>query len=105
VERFRLPAAGFRDGLRSKKVDRFSVTPKAIEIVIGTGFLGKNVDQVVAIIRQNPFGIFEAFHADGVFSDIVKLAPDLFSDGLNLLWIATGGDDEEIGEGRDFAQI
>ncbi len=85
--------------------DHLSVAPQAIEIVIRAGFLGENVDQVIAIIRQDPFGVFETLHADGVFSDIVKLAADLFRDGLNLFGITAGGDDEEIRERGDFAQI
>jgi hypothetical protein len=85
--------------------DDLGVTPQTIEIVVGTGFFGENVNEVIAIIRQHPFGILETLYTHGEFSDIVKLATDLFGDGLNLFGVAAGGDYEEVGERGDFAQI
>jgi hypothetical protein len=85
--------------------DDLGVTPQTIEIVIGASFLGENVDQVVAIVCQNPLGILEALDTDRVFSDLVKLTSDLFDDRLNLFGVAAGGDYEEIRERGDFAQI
>jgi hypothetical protein len=63
------------------------------------------VDQIIPVIRQNPFGVGEAFHADGILAAPFQLLADLFHDGLNLLGIAPAADDEKIGEGGDFAQI
>jgi hypothetical protein len=85
--------------------DDLGVTPQTIEIVIGASFLGENVDQVVAIVCQNPLGILEALDTDRMLTMLVKLTADLFGDGLNLLGVATGGDDEKVGERGDFAQI
>jgi len=85
--------------------DQLGVTPETIKIVIRAGFLGENVDQIIAVIRQDPLGIFETLHTHGVFSHLVKLTADLFGDGLNLSGIAPGCDDEEIRERGDFAQI
>jgi len=63
------------------------------------------VDQIIAVIRQNPFGVFEAFHADGIFAALIELLADLFHDRLDLLGIASAADHEKIREGGDFAQV
>jgi len=81
------------------------VPPQALEFIEGARFWREDVNQVIAIIGQDPFGVGEAFHADGIFAASFKLLADHFHDGLDLLWIASAADDEKIGEGGDFAQI
>lgn len=63
------------------------------------------MNQIIPEIGQDPFGIREAFYADGVFAAFVELLPDLFADGLDLLRIAPAANHEEVGKRRYFAQI
>jgi len=63
------------------------------------------MDHVVAVIRQNPLGVGEAFHADRIFAASIQLLANFFHDGLDLLGITSAADHEEIRERGDFAQI
>jgi hypothetical protein len=63
------------------------------------------MNQVIAVIRQDPFGVCEAFHANRIFAALIELKADLFHDGLHLLGIASAADHEKIREGGDFAQV
>ena len=63
------------------------------------------MNQIVAVIRQDPFGVREAFHADGIFAASFKLLADFFDDCLDLLGIASAADDEEIRESRNVTQV
>ena len=97
---------GARDsGLKAGDLDDFGVAPQSIQIVIGARLFGENVDQVIAVIGQYPLGVIETFHAHRTLAAFVQLAADLFRDGLDLFWIAAGGDYKKIGERSDIAQI
>src|SRR5437588_725894 len=93
-----------RLGRRGNRYD-FRVTPQPLEVVVGSRFWRKDVNQVVAIIRQHPFGILVSLDADRALAGFLQLCTDLFADGLNLSRIGARADDEEVGEGRDFTQI
>lgn len=63
------------------------------------------MNHIIAIIGQNPFGVREAFHADGIFAALFQLLADFFHDRLDLLGIASTADHEEIRERGYFAQV
>ena len=81
------------------------MTPEPLEIVVGTGFFRKNVDQVVAVIGQYPVRVLVTFDTDRVFAAMGEVNADFFTDGLDLARIRPGADDEEIRERCDFAQV
>jgi hypothetical protein len=81
------------------------MAPQSIQIVVSTRFFRKHVDQVVAVIRQDPFRVLEAFHANRIFAALGELLADFFRNRLNLLRIGAGTHDEEIREGRHVAQV
>ena len=56
------------------------------------------MDQVIAKIGEYPLRIVVAFDADRMLAALCQLQADLFADGLNLLRIGAGTDQEEIGE-------
>jgi hypothetical protein len=63
------------------------------------------MDQKIAVIGQNPFGVGKSFHADRIFAAPFQLLADLFHDGLDLLGIAPAADHEKVGEAGNFTQI
>jgi len=63
------------------------------------------MDQQIAVVRQHPFGISEAFHADRILAAQLQLLRHLFRDSLNLFRIRTGADHEKVGEGSHLTQI
>jgi len=63
------------------------------------------MDQQIAVVRQHPFGIGEALHADRILAVQLQLLRDLFRDSLNLFRIRPGADHEKVGEGSYIAQI
>lgn len=81
------------------------MAPEPFEIVEGPGFFGKHVDQVVAVIGQDPVGVLEAFDTERVLAPIGELCANFFADGLDLARIGPRADNEEICERRDFAQV
>jgi hypothetical protein len=83
----------------------FGVPPQPLEFIKRPRFGRENVDQIIPVIRQYPFGVGEAFYADGIFATSFQLLADFFHDGLDLLGIASAADDEKIGERGDFAQV
>jgi len=63
------------------------------------------VNQIIAVVGQDPFRVGESFHADRIFAALVELQANLFHDGLDLLGIASTADHKEIGEAGYFAQV
>lgn len=63
------------------------------------------MDQEVAVIHQNPIGLFVAFRADREFAECFKLAVNFVAYGLTLPGIACGTDDKEVSEGGDLSQV
>ena len=45
-------------------VDDLAVAPEAFQVVIGAGFLGKDVHEVVAVVHQHPLGVIVTFDAE-----------------------------------------
>jgi hypothetical protein len=63
------------------------------------------MDQEIAIIGEHPFGLIVAFHAVGQFAGLFELQADFLADGLHLLGIVAGTDDEKIGERSDAGKV
>lgn len=63
------------------------------------------MNQIIAVIRQYPLGVCEAFHAHGMFTALIEPQAHLFHNGLGLFGIASAADHEKIGKGGHFAQV
>ncbi len=63
------------------------------------------MNQVIAVIGQNPLGVLKTLHADGMFAALLELDSNFFADGLDLLRIAPAADYKEVGERGNTAQI
>ena len=63
------------------------------------------MDEVVAVIHQNPFGVGVSFDADGHVSKSFEGDLDFVANGLILPDVGTGADDEEVSEAGDFAKV
>lgn len=63
------------------------------------------MDQVVAVVCQNPVGVFKPLHADRVFASFFQLESNLFANGLDLPGIRSGADYEKIGKGCDLPEV
>jgi hypothetical protein len=97
---------GFQRGLLRGDFDELGAAPEAFEAVIFAGFGREDVDEEVAIVGEDPLGLFVAFDADGQFAGVLlELEADFIGDGLDLAGIGAGADDEEIGERCDAGEI
>ena len=80
--------------------------PEAFETVIFASLGREDVDEQVAVIGQHPLGLAVAFdvvrHLAGV---ILQAEADLVADGLHLLRIGAGADDEVVGERGDTCEV
>jgi hypothetical protein len=63
------------------------------------------VDQIIAVIQQNPFGVLISLDARRIFAQLLQLDLDFVGDGLNLAGVGTAADDEKVGEGGYFAKV
>ncbi len=64
------------------------------------------MDQEVAVIGEDPFGLVVALNADGQFAGLVfHLEVDFIADGLDLRGIVSGADDEVVGKRGDAAKV
>jgi hypothetical protein len=50
------------------------------------------VDDKVAVILEDPFGVVITFYADGQFSPVLQLQVDLVADRLVLFGVVPGAD-------------
>lgn len=69
---------------RPRQIDRFGVTPEALELVISPGGFGKDMDEEIAVIHQNPFGGIVALDADRKLAGLLQLLFDFVADGAAL---------------------
>ena len=99
------PGSLGRLGFGSRDGNILGVAPKTFEVVECAGFLGKDVDQVVAKVHEDPFGVGEPLDTNRILAAPLQLRADLFADGLNLARVGAGADDEEIGKRGDFAKV
>jgi hypothetical protein len=81
------------------------VTPQAFQFVVGARFFRKHVDQIVAVVGENPLRIVETFDAHRVLATIGELLAYLFADRLDLAWVRTRTDHEEVGKRSNLAQV
>src|SRR6476660_1383923 len=85
--------------------DALRVAPEALQVVVGARLLRKNVDHVVAVIHQDPFGVGITFHARRNVSVLLQLHLDLIGYCLILPRIRAVADDQYLGERGHVAQI
>ena len=86
--------------------DDFAFAPEPFQLKVLAGFRRKDVDEVVAVIGQNPLGGLVAFEAVGEIAVLVlELKADFVGNGLHLAGIGAGADDEVIGEGSDAGEV
>ena len=81
------------------------VTPQPLQVIVRARAFGKDVDQKIAVIHEDPLSRMVAFDADGPFTLFLQLFFDLVRDGLSLAGIGNGADDEEIGKRSDWPEI
>lgn len=63
------------------------------------------MDHEVAVVDQNPLGVFVTLQAGGVFAVALELLGDFVADGLDLARVGAGGDEEIVGEGGCLADV
>jgi len=63
------------------------------------------VDQVVAVIEQDPLRVLVAFDAVRILAQLLQLDFDFVGDGLDLPGVGAAEDDEKIGKRGDFAEV
>jgi len=81
------------------------VAPEALQVVILAGLFAKDVNQEVAVIQQNPFGVLIALHAIGTLPKFAKLRLHFVGNRLNLPRVGAAGNDEKVGKRGDVAQV
>lgn len=86
-------------------MDGFRIAPEPLQLVVSAGLFREDMHQKIAVIHQDPFGIGEAFHADGTLSFVLQALGHFIGDRLNLLLVGTGANDKRICERSDVAQI
>jgi hypothetical protein len=63
------------------------------------------VDDEIAVIDQNPLSAIVSLHAHRPPTGFFQLLTNFVADSLSLPLVGTGTNQEEIGEGCDFAEI
>src|SRR5665213_1174997 len=79
-------------------LDRLSVAPETLKIVVGANFLRKNIDHVVAVVHQDPFSVGITFDARRNVAVLLQLHLDLIRYRLILPRIRAAADDQRIRE-------
>lgn len=79
--------------------------PETFQVVVGAGACQKNVDDEIAVVLENPLGVFVTFDADRELTLVLQLQVDFIADGLILPRAAAGTDQEVVGKGGDFLKI
>ncbi len=82
------------------------MAPEAFEAVVFALFRVEDMDQEVAVIAEDPAGVVVAFDVMRALTGVeFHLHGDLVPDGLDLGLVLAGADEEEVGEGGDFAEV
>ena len=63
------------------------------------------MDQIIAVIKQNPLRILIPFHTIRVFAEFFELGLDFVGNCLNLAGVGAAADQEKVGERGDFAEV
>ena len=79
--------------------------PQPLQIVISAGLRRKNVNQIVAVVGQDPFGGVEALDVHRILAPLAQLQPHFFTDGLDLAGVAAGADHKKVGKRGHLAQV
>jgi hypothetical protein len=81
------------------------VTPEAFQIVVRAGLLKEDVYDEVAVVQQDPLGIFVAFQADWQLTLLFDLEMNFVGDCLILTGIGSGTDDEVVCETGNLPEV
>jgi hypothetical protein len=81
------------------------VPPKAFEIIQSPGAIQEDVDQVIAVIHQDPLGVPVAFNTHGRVPKFFQIELNSVADRLVLASTGAGADDKEIGKTGYVAKI
>jgi hypothetical protein len=88
-----------------RDLERFALTPKAVEVVEAASFFRENMDDEVREIAQDPFALVVTFHAGGAFADFLQPECDFIRDGLHLFGVGAVANHEIIGKGGDAREV
>jgi hypothetical protein len=81
------------------------MSPETFQVVVGTGACQENVNDEVAVVLENPLGVFVAFDADRKLALLLQFQVNFIADGLILPRAAAGTDQEVVGKSGDFLKI
>jgi hypothetical protein len=79
------------------------VPPQALQVVIAAGSIQKDVNDEVAVVHQDPFGVLVTLHTDRQITPLLQPEVNFVGDCLILADVGACTDDEMIGEAGDFA--
>lgn len=79
--------------------------PETLQVIVLTGLGRENMHQEITVVGKYPFGLIVPFEADRHFADLLEFKADFLADGLNLLRIGAGADDEVVRERRDAGKV
>jgi len=101
------PQAGYTRILRALGdiFHRGRVAPQPVEIIVEARLLGENVDDHIAVVHQDPFGIVVAFHRNGQLPAQFHEAGYLITDGLILALVGSAANDEIVRKAGEGAQV
>lgn len=103
--RLRFGRPGARQG-RVGDVEALGVAPEAFEIVILAGAFAEDVDDEIAVIKQEPFGgAGFAFAMGEVAAVLIEALFYGLSDGAELRLALSGAENEVFGKGAGLAEI
>jgi hypothetical protein len=79
------------------------VPPQPLQVVVAAGSIEEYVDDEVAVVHQDPFGVVVSLHIDRQIAPLLESEVNLIGDGLILADVRSSTDDEMIGEAGDIA--
>jgi hypothetical protein len=86
-------------------IDPFGMTPETLEVVVRTSRFGKDMDDEVTVIQQDPFGGVIALETDRKLAHLLQLLGNLIRYRLRLARVRYGTNNEEIREGSYFPKV
>src|SRR5512136_988782 len=91
--------------MSGSEIEARGVAPKAFEAVALARRRGEDVDDERAVIEEDPFGRFPPLDAERPVAGRLERGLDGLGDRGILPGRTAVGDDEEVGERRDLAQV
>lgn len=87
-----------RLSIRLGDVHGLGMAPEPFESIVFAGFFRKDVDYVVAEIKQYPLGAIITFDTECIHTLLFQFDNYFIADGLDLAGICSCTDDEIIGK-------